>query len=79
MPYVKVWVDDPEVTLSEHDSESLIEELEKRGFAVVAALEPEGLERITHLLDCGLAQYAAEEALSMVEQQIGRPHALHAH
>lgn len=77
MPYVKVWVDDPEVTLSEHDSESLIEELEKRGFKVTRPLD--GLDRIVHLLDCRLIDYARDEALAMVEEQIGRPHALHAH
>lgn len=72
MPYVSVWVDDAE--LDEFDSEDLVAELEKRGYSCVKGpASMEGLERIQHLMDCGLSQYAQEEALRMVSEQIGRP------
>lgn len=72
MPYVSVWVGD--VELDEFDDTALIEELEKRGYSCVKGpASIEGLERISHLLDCGLVAYARGEALRMLEQQVGRP------
>ena len=72
MPYVSVWVDD--VELDEFDDTELIEELEKRGYSCVkGATSIDGIELISHLLDCGLVAYARDEALRMLEQQVGRP------
>lgn len=68
MPYVSVWVDEPD--LSEADTEDLIQELERRGHC---APPLEGIGRIQHLMDCGLSQYARDEALRMVAEQVGRP------
>ena len=68
MPYVSVWVDGPDLT--EADTEDLLQELERRGHC---APPVEGIERIQHLMDCGMCQYAQEEALRIVADQIGRP------
>lgn len=34
MPYVRVWVDDPEASMEDFDDDELAEELRKRGYVV---------------------------------------------
>lgn len=71
MPYMEVWVDDP--NLSDADEDDLIAEMERRGFCVSKGLRVDGIGRIEHLTECGLFRDAATEALQLIEHQIGKP------
>lgn len=79
MPFVEVWVDPGPVEMSDIDTETMEKELNKRGFKVVLATDPEDVERVNHFINLHLFDHARDEALRIVERQIGRPHALHAH
>lgn len=75
MPYVSVWVDEQD--LSEVDTDDLIAELESRGCKCTKKgqplMEADAFHYVSHLLDCGMKQYAAEEALRFIECQLNRP------
>ncbi len=71
MPYVEVWVEDAE--LSEFEDDDLVKELQQRGFSVAKKpVDAEGMERIEHLIDAGMYQVAKDEALYLIESQLGR-------
>lgn len=74
MPYVSVWVEDSDV-LDEIDDDDLISALKKRGYSVSRSISEnlEGINRIDHLYDCGMADQARKEALMLVGNAIGRP------
>ena len=86
MSQVRVYVDVEDV-LDELDDDELIAALESRGWRCTKAAivheslsdEPEGFNRIAHLVNCGLYADAKTEALRMIENEIGKPNILTAH
>lgn len=79
MPFVEVWVDPGPVDMSDIETEAMEKELEKRGYRIVPITDPDDIGRVNHFLNLHLFDHAREEALRIVERQLDRPHALHAH
>lgn len=69
---------DADVDLTDIDDDALIDELENRGYAVVtkegnSVLPSIDLERIEHLIICGLMDEARAALIELASRAIGRP------
>lgn len=70
MPTVTVDVD---VDLDDYEDDDLIEEIERRGYAVTKmAAGLADLDHVEHLVICGQLDAAKAEALQLVGKAIGR-------
>ena len=61
---------DVDVDLSDIDTEELIDELESRGETRPIDLAGVDIERIRHLMMCGLVDQAKSEAWQMIEKTL---------
>ena len=76
MPEIQVYVD---VDLDDFDDDSLVDELENRGYIVTKGAKVEdakvveAFDIVEHLAVCGLRDAAREEAVRIASKAIGRP------
>ena len=73
MPYVNLWIDNDEV-IEETDDDDLIEALKSRGYSCFksGSSGDNVFASVEHLLDCGMADAAKQEALMIVSKILGR-------